>query len=102
MVQLHSAGRVAGHVGQRQQVGATDEEVAVEVGDAQTLGGAHAHDRLEARVAGEVVDNVGVEALCIAGLVEGSVLWRGGGERSVSTRVQRQRGREWLLLTRYT
>ena len=47
-----------GHLGQGEEVGGADEEVAVEGADAQALGAADAHDRLPGRRPRQVVRHV--------------------------------------------
>lgn len=58
---VQTEGAVGGAVGQGQQVGASDKVVAVEVAEAHSPGGSHAHDCLEGRGAGQHVAQVVLE-----------------------------------------
>ena len=76
MLQLCGARGVTGDVGQRQQVAATDEEVAVEVGHSQPLRAPHTHHGFEAGGARQVVHQVVVQPRAINVGVEAGVVVR--------------------------
>jgi len=72
---LHAEAGVRVDVGQGEQVGGPDEEVAVEGVDGEAASAADAHDRLEADFADEVALEVDTEADHLLRVVLDVVLW---------------------------